>query len=112
MVRLECGITIRQSRKLNGLPLSPSDFVSRPGACENLNSFLSLVEIPKHLISPEQAKKAKQALDDCQKVVGGWGERQSKFDSQEFKEAAARFKKATGVEAKDVFVLLYDQFTS
>lgn len=105
-------LTTRELRKSYGVALSPNNFITTPGACENPAMFIPTIEVPAHLMGEKQAENARKALLECQQIVGGWGEQGSKFDSDEFQKAADKFKLATGVEARDVFELAFSAFTS
>lgn len=95
-------LTLRQVRESIGAPLIVDNFVVKVGPIPS-------IEIPTNLMSPEQAKKASEALEKCQKSVGYYGELISHFKDDQFLEGAKEFRIATGgVDVKDVLSRVFN----
>ncbi len=89
-------------REMYGIPLEVDDFITRPEPCGNPNLFLPFPTIPIYLMDSQKAVEAQVLLDKCTSMVGSWGEKKSKKDTEEFQNASSAFKDITGIDAWEI----------
>lgn len=103
-------LTPREAWQAAGSILTPEQFITEPGPCENLKLFIPEIQVPEYLLEPGQATQIKDALDSILKIIGPWGEKRSKIFTPEYIKAATTFQELTGLDPLEIIDLASIRF--